>query len=348
MLVIALLMFTGLGQPFNRPQAFRADAGNYSSPFQSSSTTVEVTFDGLMVFEKVGRRYEVGILDATIAPFHELRIKFGKTDLKPEIIAKLINSKSHWNFEVIDSSNQSISSDIKARHKKDCKRLQDTTASEDLEHVFDFCWIMDLEREFHGDKPVPLKPGLLRPIIWLNNGELYTKFKYDELERQQKSANLQLKPIWDVRSSLGFVAETIALRVDLREGERLALKVDGMEVFSLKQNGERNAGIFYGPLLKNRPRGRRAMQTDSHFIHYYALSDDFATGEKVDIRPKEEERLRPLNRWFLPEREFRLFDDEARMATFDDQACGGIFFGKSSSGFGEPGSPPSKSGRRSR
>jgi hypothetical protein len=330
-------MLAGLGQRLDSPRAFTPEVANYSAPHQSTTNTVEVTFDGLMVFEEVNKHdevekhYEVGVLGKEVADNHNFRIKVGKTELSEDTIKELQAAKTPLQLQVLTISGLIKQPNIRARDKKSCKRWQDTAATEDLEHVFDFCWIMDLEQEFHGNQALHLKPHQLRPIIWLNNGELYTKYKYDELQRQQAPTGTDF-------SDFGFVAETIALRVELQTGEHLILRGPKGIVFKLPTDaGERSAGFYNAPpeSKKHRPKGKRQRYEKSHFLNYYLLSDDFGDQEKVDIKRKEVDPRRPLNRWYYDSK-FHAFGDDIRIRTFDDQACGGIFLGKSKSGLGNP------------
>jgi len=326
-LMIALVMFAGLG-PFNLPQAFLAKPEPNAAGAKGKTTMVEVTFDGLMVFQRVGDHYEVGILGKETAIDHEFKYTIGKDKNKDKkkdkarkaLVTQLMSSEDIWRLEVVNRSGRKPA-DIKPREVKGCNRLQDTIDGHvDLEHVFDFCWITDLEREFHGGQTLTLKPGKLKPIIWLNNGELYTKYNYDELERENRPDG----PTW---SDLGFVTETVALRVDLQEDEYLVLSAAGREVFRLPTpEGERNAGIFNAPRVKYRTMKHGARE-HSHFLYYYELFSNVAGGEKIDIRRKTPAR-RPLNR-FYPDISYSAPDDDVRIRTFDRQACGSVLLGKS-------------------
>lgn len=315
-LLIALLVFTGLGllncsqtrpAPPDQPQAQA-----------NKSPTVEVTFDGIMVFRRVGDHYEVGILDKDTAVDHEFRIVVGDNVVPDNRIAQLMNSGNIWSLDVVDASGQKRS-DIKSRQVKPCNRLQDTAAGQvDRAHLFDFCWIMDLEGEFHDGQTFDLIPGKLKPIIHLNNGELYTKYNFDELERAKGHSTTY--------SDFGFVADMVALTVDLKDDERLVMTVAGQEVFSLTPNGVRSAGIF------NAPKKNDSMDTDSHFHYYYDLFRSVPESEKYDLRLVEESRRRhPLNRYSPKDRSAKDFTalDDIRIRTFDNQMCGAVLLGKS-------------------
>ena len=195
-------------------------------------------------------------------------------------------------------------------------------AKEKSDHALDFCWIMDLESEFHGGQPLKLKQNVLKPIIVLNNGELYTKFKYDELEREQRPKSGSWNPY-------GFVAETLALKVNLRKGEHLVLSNGtGQEVFRLPSaKGDVIAGLYNSPPKHSKSMRASSAREPSHFLYYYDLFTNVAENEKVDIQPKQG-GLKPLNPFPKP-RPKRGLDDLVRMFTFDNQECGAAFLGVS-------------------
>jgi hypothetical protein len=319
-------MFAGLG-PFNRSQVFLATPDLHSYEEQKKPTRVEVTFDGLMLFQKVGDRYEVGIVDRSDHKFVVV-VGNGTRNQEPQKPkTPRTTSGGHWTLQVVTDSVTGTPSPkpphMLTRAVKGCDRLADSFEGEDLEHVFDFCWIMDLEREFNGNQPLTLKPGLLSPIIWLNQGLLYTKYKYDELKREQSPDGTY--------SRFGFVAQTIALRVDLQEGEHLELRrADGSLSFCLPTvvDGETvvDAAILNAPLKKYQSTHKRGGNDHSHFLYYYELFSNVNAQQKVDIWRKEKGR-RPLNRWFLPDEHG--FVDDIRILTFDSQACGAALLGLS-------------------
>lgn len=311
-LVVGSLVLACLG-PFTPSQSLLALPETYSA--QAVPNTVEVTFDGLMVFRRVGNHYEVGILDENTAINHELKVTIGETPISSAKLAKFLNSGNQWSLDVVSASGKKAP-DIKPRQNKQCSRLQDTKDGlVDIDHVFDFCWIMDLETEFHGGKALVLKPKKLKPIIKLNNGQLYTKYNYDELERVKGHSTTY--------TPFGFVADMLALRVDLKDNEKLELTVGNQVVFSLTPNGERSAGIF------NAPKGPD--MGESHFRYYYNLFD-VPDSEQYDIRLwKEMKDRHPLNRYFgrqPSDKDFNAFD-KLRILTFDNQMCGAVFLGKS-------------------
>ena len=315
--------------PFPGSHTFLAKPQNYSvAANYQSTTTVEVTFDGLMVFRRVRGtpdHYEVGILDKAIAHDHEFWITVANERVKTNRISRKTLG-GEWSLHVLTAAGDQKPIDIKPRDIKPCRRLEDTDDPEDLEHVFDFCWIVDLEEEFHGGQPLTLKPNMLKPIILLNNGQLYTKYKYDQLQREK-----QPRGEWD---DFGFVAETIALSVKLERNESLVLTNDaGETLFSLKPEGPQNAAIYNAPPIRKSHRQTKNTKCNygSHFPYYYELFDNVSATAKIDICPKES-GLRPLNRWFSPDQKYSSLDDKLRKRTFDNQSCGGVLLGRS----GEP------------
>lgn len=328
-LIVVLLLFVGWGAS-NRSQASLSTPAN--SPAVAKKVTVEVTFDGLMVFRKVkghfgaADHYEVGVLDKDTAPGHVFTVIVGEHELlRSKKTTEMLGPGSNWSLNVITASGRPKDPDIKARHPNSCNRWQDTMADEDLDHVFDFCWIMDLEKEFNGGHQFKLRKGKLKPIILLNNGELYTKFKYDQLSRQPRKLDPRTgRPQSSGEpSNFGFVAETIALRVELEPGEKLVLSNAGNQSFTLEQNGEHHAGFYNGPPQTKYHRDRE----DSHFPYYYDLFEKEANvlGDDIKVTPGGR---RPLNRFYQGLRS-RSLDDKLKKATFDRQTCGASFLGES-------------------
>jgi hypothetical protein len=324
---IGLFIVLGL-EPFaNRPQAFRANRENPASGSQSTTTTVEVTFDGLMVFAQVGNHYEVGIVPTN----HQFGYLVGKPRATKKSLAEYRKTEKNieklftsapWTLQVVNAAGNAAPANISARSNQPCNRPQDTMAKEKSDHALDFCWIMDLEGEFHGGQPLKLKQDVLKPIILLNNGELYTKFKYDELEREQRPKSGSWNPY-------GFVAETLALKVNLREGEHLVLSNGtGQEVFRLPSaKGDVIAGLYNSPPKDSKSMRASSAREPSHFLYYYDLFTNVAENEKVDIQPKQG-GLKPLNPFPKPRPKHGL-DDLVRMFTFDNQECGAAFLGVS-------------------
>ena len=284
--------------------------------------TVEVTFDGIMVFRRVGDHYEVGILDEATAKGHQFSVFRGRTEIPRKELKQFLGKGNIWHLEIVTPSGRNNPS-IWERRSQDCDRLRDTVAREDRNHAYDFCWIMDLENDFH-NQPLELIPGKLKPIIWLNNGELYTKLKYDQLQRKQSYT--------PSCSDYGFAAETIALKIQLQKGEKLVLRVDGTKdnVFELPRDGV-SASIFNAPpkkeyMDKHNTSASACYFEPSHFSFYYQLFRNIPADSQYNIKPKRN-GFRPLNR-FRPSRRSDKFN-EVRKDTFDNQACGAILLGRS-------------------
>ena len=323
---LVLLMVLCLG-PVPQSHSFLAMPQDNSVAANARSITVEVTFDGIMVFRKVTKgkdHYEVGILDKSTAPDHEFSVFLDKKQMKPEVLQDFLKKGNIWKLEIVTTSGTK-DPDIWERNKKDCNRQQDTTMFEDLDHAYDFCWIMDLETHFHNQE-LKLSEGKLKPIIWLNNGELYTKFKYDQLQRKQYSD----ASTW---SDFGFVAETLALQIKLRANETLRLRIEGTteKVFELPKDGS-IASIFNAPPAKKYTKSHNTRKTErkfepSHFKYYYGLFPQIAHARKYDIQPKKD-GLRPINRFQPSDRRYREFND-IRRRSFDNQACGTVLLGMS-------------------
>jgi hypothetical protein len=321
-ILLATLTTLELGQTRRSHQGPRSDKQPID---RQGEISVEVTFDGIMVFRKVENHYEVGVLDESAATGHEFSVFLDKNQIQPGKLKQFLRKGNLWRLEIITPSGQK-EANILERKNKACNRLQDTVNQEDSNHAFDFCWIMDLENDFHNQE-LELIPGMLKPIIWLNNGELYTKYKYDQLERKQNSD--------PSCSNYGFVAETIALTINLQKDEKLVLRVDGTQenVFELPRDGV-SVSIFNRPAKKkskekhNTPTSACNFEP-SHFRFYYRLFRNLPEVSQFDIQTKQG-GLHPLNRFQPPNKAINKFD-EARKDTFDDQACGAVLLGRSSS-----------------
>ncbi len=280
------------------------------------STTVEVTFDGIMVFRQVADHYEVGVLDSKQVD-HTLQITVGNQVLPDAKLAEFVKTKP-WTLNVVTASGNQVAN-IRARQYKTCNRLQDTQDPQlDIKHVFDLCWLLDMETELHDGKPLPMDEGKLTPIIKLNNGELYTKYNYGPLDAG-KGEPVTYNPI-------GYVSDMVALRVNLNPGEKLVLSAGNQEIFSLTPEGEHCAGIF------NRPN---KYDEESHFHYYYdLLFSSVPKEERYQIRRSKSLTTTPPN-FNNPgppqnksDKDFNILN-EIRILCFDHEMCGAVFLGKS-------------------
>ena len=326
-ILLAILLTTlttvELGQTKRSHQVPGSDK---QAPGGEGETVVQLTFDGIMVFRRVENHYEVGVLDQSAATGHEFVVFLGTDQIQPGKLKQFLRKGNIWRLEIITPSGQK-KADISERRNKDCNRLQDTVSQEDSKHAYDFCWIMDLENDFHNQE-LELIPGMLKPIIWLNNGELYTQSKYDQLERKKNSD--------PSCSNYGFVAQTIALQIKLQKDEKLVLRVDGTQenVFELPRDGV-NVSIFNRPEKKKSKEKHNAQTTSacnfqpSHFRYYYRLFRNLPEASQYDIQPKQGGLL-PFNRFHPSNKSHSKFDD-ARKDTFDNQSCGGVLLGRGTS-----------------
>lgn len=221
--------------------------------------TVEITFDGLMLFHKNGNHYEVGIVDAHAAPapHHEFSIT-GASNGKPWPQPIDVNGLKHLgNAWVLEVENRKTAVDVTPTP---CRRKDRF----DPDHDRDFCWIIDIEsEEFHGKK-LELKPGKLKPIIQISNGELFTKLKSNTLKRKRGLGGYK---------EFGFVADKTGLCLTLQGNENLVLKVVGAGgrglAFSLPST------MYHTVEIKNvYPRPMEEAKEPEHFQYYYELFDN--------------------------------------------------------------------------
>jgi len=318
---------------------------------QGPTTTVTVLLDGLMVYRRVGDNfdyhYEVGILEGkNTAICHHLRI--GRPDHWEDEnhLAQLAESHKVWKLEVV-SGNVTKPRDITARQNGPFHRLDDTQNTPPTTpipaptppinpHFYDFGWVMDLERDFNNGKELKMRKKRLKPIIELNNGDLYVEYNYDELER--------FKGASQTSERYGFASDLIALNVELKTGEKLVLRAGSEIVFSLPDNNITEAGIFNAPPFTPKDKKDCPAHKDkkdepgeqSHFQYYYNL---------FEVRPQDQYRLqvykdsegyyhRPPNYFphspdYLKPTVIDEFFHDVRIACFDNQMCGAVFLGKS-------------------
>ncbi len=270
-LIIALVMFCSSGKITGLPVTL----ATYGDHGASETSKVTVTFEGLMVFhDEKGGGYELGILQD--APDHKFTIKVepaprGRSVADVDRFKKLGNS---WLLEVRGSSGELRTRSVSLREKGHSGRLTDS-----LRGQSDFSWIMDLESSELHSRALNLVPDKLGPIIHLRNGDLYTKYKADLLERKQGVGEF---------SPFGFVAETVALEIHIQRGERLVLKVANAgkegEIFELSYDPL----VSYRVAIANTPiRRTQEPGEPSHFHLYYDLFSDVSAEEEYEIRVKE-------------------------------------------------------------
>ena len=237
-----------------------------------NSSTVEITFDGLMVFHKLGNHYEVGILDAvaTPAPHHKFAITVDDVPVGNDVEAL----KALGNAWVLEVARGDAGVNIHDKHH--------TTRFDDSEETKeDFTWIIDLESSEFQNEKLDLFPGKLKPIIQLSKGELFTKYKTHRLKRKRGIGAFD---------SFGFVADKIGLRLNLSGEEELVLKVVGEgkngEAFRLKAN---ESHPYYKVAIRNVMNHEmvkakiKTASEPSHFQYYYKLFDNVSKFKRFEF-----------------------------------------------------------------
>jgi len=186
-----------------------------------ATNTVVVSFAGLMVFHKETGKpgYEVGILVPSVSGGHRFSVACSGNSVKCNGLPIQFSNGNNWSLSVTNGQPPAaIASPVEIGH--DPKRKPDNVNGQN-----DFSWIVDLESpEFHG-KELTLIKGLLSPIIHLPNIPLYTEFKSIDLKRWQG-----IGPA----SAFGYVAETIAMKIDLRAGQEAVLKDNSKSIEILR------------------------------------------------------------------------------------------------------------------
>jgi hypothetical protein len=215
---------------------------------------VTVLFNGLMVFRKEKdspRTYEVGVLETP--PPHRFEVIAGASEI-------VDRPTGHWRLEITNwrSTKKNPWEKIPNKPRRPDHKLGQS----------DFSWIIDLEsREFH-DGELKLKTGMLKPIIHLPNGELYTKYKSGDLKRWQRGQ--------PAKTDFGFVPEAIALPLELNKDQMLVLRDDvpGGKVVELVKYNENSPEKCSASEVHITNR-RHPMSKVSDFGRYYDLIEGY-------------------------------------------------------------------------
>ena len=240
------------GKTFSRfaPQAFP----------DPNPTIVTIYLSGLMVFhEESGRPgYEVGILQAP-SGHHKHEFHFIYKD-KP-----VTSPGTHWTLEVVtDPPLPGVTAPmIPPRHVGFTKRRPD-----DINAQNDFDWMIALDGDdFHKGEDMSMASGILKPIIHLPNGQLYTLYKSLDLERCQGGGGCIGAPGGgtDKRTEFGFVSETIAMDLTIGPNQRLILKDDTGASQTLAQYPTPGTTVISISNVRSTPG------EDSDFQLYYTL-----------------------------------------------------------------------------
>lgn len=246
--------------------------------------------------------YEVGILDHR--PCHTFTIKKDGTPVKSQAeLDDLQRQGNLWRLHV-----KNVKTGISLKGIEPVEVGHDTTRlTDDDKGKFDFSWIPDFESaEFHagnirpGEHELCLQPGLLKPIVRLSSGKLYTRHKIEKLKRLRKNV------LGEIVSSatFGFMTETVALDVFLGPGEALVLQVDngghGNEVFRVIygepvaeicfENTRDNDKFCHPHRKRQAGKRRKAKREPSHFPLYYTLFPCITEQYDIDLDCKPAER----------------------------------------------------------
>lgn len=298
----------------------------------SRSTTIEVIFEGLMVFHKEqGERYEVGILSPKAAPDHEFHVKIDEQDTK---FNQPSSPAEKWILEIrkITGGPSEAGGGTVLRRRGHNGRLHDSLLGQT-----DFDWAVDLESSDFYDQPLEMAPGLLTPIIHLPYGELYTKYKTPMVQRN-KGKNGKF-------SDFGYVTETTALGVQLHSDEEMVLRV--ADTNPEKVIFEKAFGTFRTVAIRNAPgqyaphyqpqSGRQSRTLNkndlckpgrdpkpSHFTFYYNLFPKIVDDEKYDFQVKCPLKL-PFNVYPFQNNSKMLY---GKVFWIESMPCGKILLGQ--------------------
>lgn len=245
------------------------------------STKVTITFEGLMVFhQNTGSNiWEVGILEGAMD--HEFTVSRVPTEGSEDPYfwsqqdIRTFKTDRIWTISVVGQTGNKI----EPKENGHPDRFHD-----DAKYADDFSWIINIEKDFHKMK-LARKSNHLYPIIQLNcNGTLRTYCKTDSMVCQQGDAG--------TLNSFGFVAETIALDVELNKGEKVVMKTSGgAEVFSISYK----AGASYRERIQNVPKDESMMMGDHFYFYYDLVFSGVGKNERFKVG-RDSNGISPLNR----------------------------------------------------
>lgn len=170
--------------------------------------TVRVSFSGLMVLhrEEKGPGYELGILVPSAAQGHVFSVT-------QDGVPITLSNGGRWTLSIVNAPPMNTHiGPVEVGHPNSAQPVRKPDHAKGL---YDFSWIIDFESaEFHG-KELDLQAGLMKPIMHLPNVALYSLNKSIDLKRGQGTGAM---------NPFGFVTETMAMNIELHQGEELVLK----------------------------------------------------------------------------------------------------------------------------
>jgi hypothetical protein len=272
--------------------------------------SAKITFTGLLVFRRdpTTSNYEVGVLRARNEPhphIFEIQVTPNPNDptsdslrLDDELEEPIQNGDILWRLDVEPEG--SVPAGIVAHIDPPRDRTDSTPAN-----ARDFGWIIDLEKEFHGE--LKRKPGGLQPIILFTTGKLSTSCKTDFIDVLQNG-----RP-----RDFGFIAGALTLTIDTSQGQQPVLNVlkngNKVPLFRLQNTAETD----YSIAIRNvPPAGSDPAQTGGHFHMFYDLVfDNVPPEERVTIE-EHQPPTRPFDRC-----------PEVKQPDPDPFRCGGVQVG---------------------
>lgn len=255
----------------------------------SAALTLTLGFRGLMVFnfggEENQRYLEIGFLPAQGHVLRINTIKDSKMAKPPDLLDALVNTTSRdWRL------------DIQGEDRGVTTRTQGETFAR-LTHAFaeDFRWMVDIEGDdFHGDLTGKLKTDMLKPLLRIPSGELYTIVKTPTLERKRENDA--------AFTEFGSLGAVVGCDIKL-EGTEAKLWAGEELIFTFKSAPNTiyeiaNTPLDVSPLVLASPlspanatthehdhdHGSGVSPHADHFQHYYDLLEGVAGIEKVTFK----------------------------------------------------------------
>jgi len=222
-----------------------------------------IRFEGLMLFrpDPETKTWLVGILDASDAVLRRLGLDLPEHifDVKHHLSGTSVISGQkgpQWLVDVVDKEG-------KPKIKIDGRPGDPKNRLDPNADLLDPGWLINLKKEFHPHDTLKMQTGMLRPIIRLRCGRLYTACKTDGIAYWREG---EPKP-----ETFGFIAETMALGIESYESEKIVLNTGtGTIDFPYRPEGYQIDFENVSPFMTHGTHNHME-KPEEHFQMYYKL-----------------------------------------------------------------------------
>jgi hypothetical protein len=206
---------------------------------QSLTPTVKLLFDGLFFLrfdskEDPARECQIGVL--TTAINHELTVTIIETTEFKEGVYKYTNKVftlspsicrllGDVNFHIRSATSQP---NVTRYGYGDGKPLPDRSDTD--KYPWNYKWIVDFANGEFNEQKIVIAPGAFSPILHLNAGDFYTH-AYSKTQYDVVKADV-------AERYFGWVAMTIGVNIQLRDGDAIVLERDGKPLWEFDRNPE--------------------------------------------------------------------------------------------------------------